>query len=94
VNRGETRDVTLPILYLVGKFFNFVGQILKIHVFECLALKSDGCRKFFDKFTKILLKKFTNYGNYSVKVSEKCYVQTFFTTLPPSSPRSPTILGK
>ena len=36
--------------------YNFVGQILKI--FECLELKSS-CRKLFDKFTKILMKNFT-----------------------------------
>ena len=37
--------------------YNFVWQILKI-----FGLKSNSCRKNVDKFTKILLKIFTNYG--------------------------------
>ena len=53
---------------------NFVGQILKI--FECLGLKSNGCTKNVDKFTKILLKNFTNlYGKLFRKLSEKWYVK-------------------
>ena len=59
---------------------NFVGQILKI--FECLGLKSNSCTKNVDKFTKILLKKFTNlYGKLFRKLvkngmSKKYYSKT------------------
>ena len=38
--------------------YNFVGQILKI--FERLGVKSNSCRKYFDKFRKILLENLTN----------------------------------
>ncbi len=40
--------------------YNVVGQILKI--FERFRLKNNSGRKNFDKFTKIVLKHFTNYG--------------------------------
>ena len=74
--------------------YNFVGQILKI--FRCLGLKSNSCRKNFDKCTKILFKH--------RKVTEKCLFRLYSPEsywkmlclqifLPPP-PCSPTILGK
>ena len=63
MNRGETTgrcgegcDTRHTPLRRRLYLYNFVGQILKI--FECLELKSS-CRKLFDKFTKILMKNFT-----------------------------------
>ena len=49
--------------------YNFVGQILKI--FKCLRLKSNSDRRNFDKFTKILLKIFTNYSKLFRKLLKK-----------------------
>jgi hypothetical protein len=58
--------------------YNFVGQILKI--FECLWLKSNSSRKIFDKFTKIWLRNFTNYGKLFRKLVKNAMSGNFFYT--------------
>ncbi len=56
---GGGECVTPPSLSYWVYPYNVVGQILKI--FERLRLKNNSGRKNFDKFTKIVLKQFTNY---------------------------------
>jgi hypothetical protein len=68
-NRGETTDgvravTPPPSLYLV-RYMHTISNMNKI--FECLGLKNNSCRNF-DKFTKILLTNFTNYGKLFEKL--------------------------
>ncbi len=69
---GGVCDTPKSLSYWVYPY-NVVGQILKI--FERLRLKNNSGRKNFDKFTKIVLKHFTNYG----KLFRKLVKNALFT---------------
>jgi hypothetical protein len=59
--RGETTGGgDTPVSISSGISIQFLQA--NFEIFECLGLKSNSCREKFDKFTKILLKKFTNCG--------------------------------
>jgi hypothetical protein len=49
-------------------------------------LKSNSCRKIFDKFTKILLKNCTNYGTLVRKLEKNGMSEKIFSP-PPTHPR-------
>jgi DNA-directed RNA polymerase subunit N (RpoN/RPB10) len=83
-NRVETTDgvgaVTPPppSLYLI-RYMHTISNMNKI--FECLGLKNYSCRNF-DKFMKILLTNFTNYGKLFEKLVKNAMSGNFFTPPP------------